>query len=159
MKRTYEWRWGPLRKFAQTFCCQAEITGDDVDLLFLGTSPERLSCPSRLWPRKNKNPRVVSASPAASEGETNTPHRLSCSAGQLTSSLLGWRTWQGSPLMPPSWRGNNERTTVGEKGGFWAVRWDELCQAGFSMLRQYRKLGDRSFKVIRKSERVWHNET
>lgn len=107
MKHTLSWHWMTRAQFSQ-ISPHTGMTGDDVDLLFLGTSPETPSSPSRLWPRRSKNPQVSSASPAESAGGTNTPHRLSCSAAPLTSSLSGWRTWQGSPLRPPSWRGKNE---------------------------------------------------
>lgn len=81
---------------------------DDVDLLFLGTSPERPSSPSRLSPRRNRNPGVSRASAAASAAGASSPHPPSCSAAPSASSLWGWRTWQDSPLKPPCWRGKHE---------------------------------------------------
>lgn len=128
-------------KFAQ-ISSQSEMSGDDVDLLFLGTSPGKPSSLSRLWPRKNKNPLVFSASPVASAGGINSPHRLSCSTVALTFLLLGWRTWQGSPLRPPSWRGKNEPQSERGVGGLLLPKVLEL-----STVWQCRKLGTSPFKI------------
>lgn len=89
-KRAFNRHWITWSQFAQI--SSHTLIADDVDLLFLGTSPEKQSSPSRLWHRKNKNPSVFSASTAGSAGGINTPPRLSCSTRLLTLSLLSWRT-------------------------------------------------------------------
>lgn len=108
LKREFKRATAVLDKVEAVFGAAGITCGDDVDLLFLGTSPEKPSCLWRPSPRRNKSPTVASVSAAASEGGTGSSLPLSYSAGRSVSWLWGWRTSKGSPLRPPYWRGKNK---------------------------------------------------